>query len=110
MTSFILDSNFEWQSKKCAFKLYSLTDGQKPKKIGEKNHNLAQYIGKFDDEPTELHITNNISFKFNCQMTIADPQVHKDLFLAANAIEDKASTSNDLVLKNLSVMNDSIMN
>jgi len=43
-------------------------------------------------------------------MTIADPQVHKDLFLAANAIENKASSSNDLVLKNLSVMNDSIMN
>lgn len=41
-------------------------------------------------------------------MVIADPQVHEELFKAANAVESKSSTNNDVIIDKLSVTNASM--
>lgn len=71
------------------FKVYCSDQGNKYKKLGEKQHEASQYISKFDDEAVELQLTKDIAVTFKMSMSIADPNQHKDLFVKANAIETK---------------------
>jgi len=64
VASFVLDKNFEWQRKKCFFKVYCSEHGKKHKKLGEKQHEVSQYISSFDDEPVSLQISKDIAITF----------------------------------------------
>ena len=103
VSGFILDKNFEWQTKRCYFKVYQAEQGKKHKKLGEKKHDVAQYIIPADDS-TELQITNDISLTFKIGFSIADPKLHEPLFRAANAVEAGGSEDASLIINKLSVV------
>jgi hypothetical protein len=108
VASFVLDKNFEWQRKKCWFKLYCSEHGKKHKKLGEKQHEASQYISSFDDEPVTLSITKDISISFRMSLSIADPNQHKNLFQAANAVESRDSITGAAIIDKLSITSGSV--
>ena len=108
VASFVLDKNFEWQRKKGFFKVYCSEHGKKFKKLGEKQHDVSQYISSFDDDPVELQVTKDVAITFRMELTIADPNQHKDLFVAANKVEMKDADSNDIIIDKLSVLSGSV--
>jgi hypothetical protein len=55
-----------------------------------------------------VQVTKDIAITFKMEMTIADPNQHKDLFVAANKVEMGDSVSNDVIIDKLSVLSGSV--
>ena len=58
-------------------------------------------------QPTELKLTKDFTITFRINTAIADPQIHEDLFFAANKVVDKHLTRerSNTIDKSMSVNN-----